>query len=134
MLDCVKAEIYLANKYSLIMAKVVITETFYPKTRAQWRRWLEKNHAKKSEIWLMRYKKATGKPTVNYQDSVDEALCFGWIDGVEKSVDEERYAQRFTPRRPKSHWSEINVGRYHMLEKEGLMTEAGRGAFGADSV
>lgn len=111
------------------MAKVIITETFYPKTRAQWRKWLEKNHDKKSEIWLMRYKKATGKPTVAYQDSVDEALCFGWIDGFEKSVDEERYATRFTPRRAKSGWSEINVGRYKMLVKEGLMTKAGEAAF-----
>ena len=108
---------------------VEITTTFHPKTRTQWRTWLQKNHATKKEIWLVRYKKVTGKQTVSYQDSVDEALCFGWIDGMEKGVDAERYATRFTPRRAKSAWTTTNVARYKTLVKVGLMMPAGSTAF-----
>ncbi|MBI2984992.1 MAG: hypothetical protein HYY50_05220 [Candidatus Kerfeldbacteria bacterium] len=106
-----------------------ITQTFYPKTSAAWRSWLKYNHAKKKEIWLVRYKKHTGKPTVDYQDSVDEALCFGWIDGMERRIDAERYATRFTPRQQFSSWSEGNIRRYKMLVRKRLMTAAGREAF-----
>lgn len=112
---------------------VIITKTFYPKNRSAWRNWLLKNHEKVKEIWVIYYKKATGKPTIAYQDAVDEALCFGWIDGIEKSIDEERFAQRFTPRAKVSSWSEKNVGRYKMLLKEGLMTETGTKAYEAKS-
>jgi len=112
------------------MAKVIITETFYAKTRAEWRKWLMENHAKKSEIWLVRYKKVTGKQTVTYQDAVDEALCFGWIDGMEKGIDEEKFAARFTPRRAKSNWTEGNVKRFLMLREQELTTEVGERAFG----
>lgn len=108
---------------------VTVTKTFYPKTRAEWRKWLTKHHQTTSEIWVIYFKKHTGKPTVAYQDAVDEALCFGWIDGIEKRIDDERYVQRFTPRRQKSHWSDINIGRYKMLLKQGLMTQAGTDAF-----
>lgn len=108
---------------------VVVTKKFYPKTRSQWRRWLQKYHATKKEIWLVRYKKVTGKQTVNYQDSVDEALCFGWIDGMEKGIDTERYATRFTPRRSKSAWTTTNMARYKMLLRKKLMMPAGRAAF-----
>ena len=108
---------------------ITITEKFYPKTRAQWRQWLTKNHAKKSEIWVIYYKKQTGKPTLAYQDAVDEALCFGWIDGWEKRIDDERYTQRFTPRTKRSGWSESNIKRYQMLVRQGLMIEAGKSAF-----
>ena len=107
----------------------IITVTFYPKTRQEWREWLQKNHAKKREIWLICYKKHTGKPAIDYQDSVDEALCFGWVDGIEKSIDDEKYAQRFTPRANKSNWSEGNVARYKLLIKQELMTDAGKKAF-----
>lgn len=108
---------------------VNITETFYPKIRSEWRKWLSRNHGRKSEIWIVYYKKHTCKPTVSYQDAVDEALCFGWIDGIEKGIDTERFTQRFTPRREKSHWTEGNIGRYKMLVKQGLITEAGKEAF-----
>ena len=106
-----------------------ITETFYPKTRVQWRKWLASNHSKKSEIWLVYFKKNTGKPTISYVDAVEEALCFGWIESRERSLDSERYAQRFTPRRPKSHWTEGNIKRYKMLINLGFMTDAGKKAF-----
>lgn len=119
-----------------------ITETFYPKNRGKWRDWLSKHHDQKKEIWVIYYKKHTGKPTVPYQDAVEEALCFGWtrlasaseresrrVDGIEKRIDEERYTGRFSPRRPKSSWTETNVGRYKMLVEQGLMTEVGTSVF-----
>ena len=82
------------------------------------------------EIWLIFYRKNTKKPTIFYEDALDEALCFGWIDGKLKKLDKERYMIRFTPRRPKSQWSANNVARYRKLLKEGLVTNAGREAFG----
>ena len=108
---------------------VAITETFYPKNRGEWRNWLSQHHATKKEIWLVYYKKHTGKLTVTYQDAVLEALCFGWIDGIEKRIDDEQYAGRFSPRRPKSSWTETNIGKYKKLLKEGFMTKAGTRAF-----
>lgn len=108
---------------------IKITETFYPKTKDKWREWLLKNHNLKKEIWVIKFKKRTGKPTISYQDSVDGALCFGWIDGIEKSIDSEKYAQRFTPRKEKSHWTQTNINRYKMLLKQDLITEAGKIAF-----
>lgn len=108
---------------------VEITKTFTPKSRKEWREWLTKNHDKTTEIWLVYYKKHTGKPTIKYEEAVEEALCFGWIDGIEKRIDEERYAQRFTPRRKNSNWSESNIARYKKLVKQGLMTKAGKKAF-----
>ena len=108
---------------------VTITQTIYPKIRSDWRNWLLKNHDKKDEIWVIYFKKFTGKPTLLYQDAVDEALCFGWIDGVEKSLDKQRYAQRFTPRTKKSNWTEGNIKRYEMLAKMGLVTKKGEETF-----
>lgn len=100
-------------------------DTCYAKDRHEWRDWLEKNHDKLSEVWLVRYKKATGKPCVLYDESVEEALCFGWIDGVVKRNDEESVIQRFTPRRKNSNWSELNKERARRLIKSGKMTPAG---------
>ena len=108
---------------------ITVSETFYPKTRSVWRKWLSKHHDQKSEIWLVYFKKHTGKPTVAYEDAVDEALCFGWIDGVEKRIDDERYAQRFTPRAKNSSWSDGNVKRYKSLLIQGLIREAGKKTF-----
>ncbi len=110
---------------------VEITETFYPKVRKEWRTWLEKNYRGKKEIWVIFYKKATGKQTLSYHDVVDEALCFGWIDGMEKRLDEERYVLRFTPRAKRSNWSETNVKRFNLLHKAGLVNKAGEDAFAA---
>ncbi len=113
----------------MVLLSVNITDTFYPATRKAWRKWLEKNHYLTSEIWVVYYKKHTGKPTLEYEEAVEEALCFGWIDGIEKKIDEERFTGRFTPRKAKRNWSEINIGRYKMLVEARLMTEAGTKAF-----
>lgn len=103
-----------------------ITEIFYPKVRAEWRTWLEENHTQKTEIWLRRFKKATGKPCINYDELVEECLCFGWIDGVVKKLDEESNVQRITPRRKKKTFlSELNRQRVWKVQALGLMTEAG---------
>lgn len=101
------------------------TESIYPKSRKQWRTWLQKNHEKKDAVWLICYKKETGKPTLPWSDAVDEALCFGWIDSIRKSIDGAKYMQRFSKRKPKSTWSKINKQKIKQLTKEGLMTEAG---------
>ncbi len=104
-------------------------KTLYVKSRDEWRSWLEKNGRSCREICLIYYKKNSGKPRIAYDDAVEEALCFGWIDGKTIRIDEERYGQRFTPRNPKSHWSPINIRRAKRLIKEGKMTEAGLGVF-----
>jgi uncharacterized protein YdeI (YjbR/CyaY-like superfamily) len=102
-----------------------IGETLYVTTPEHFRRWLEKNHQSKKEIWLIQYKKATKKPSLNYVDAVEEAICFGWIDGLEKSMDSERYALRFSPRRTQSNWTETNKERARKMISEGKMTQAG---------
>jgi uncharacterized protein YdeI (YjbR/CyaY-like superfamily) len=104
-------------------------ETVFAKDRAEWRRWLDKNSARCDEIWLVFYKKATGKPTVSYDHAVEEALCFGWIDGMIKKLDADCYAQRFTPRTAKSGWSTSNIERAERLIAEGKMMPAGLKAY-----
>ncbi len=101
------------------------SEKFTPDNRAEWREWLNANHRTCNEIWLVYYKKHTGKPTISYNDSVEEALCFGWIDGIKKRIDEETYCHRFTPRRSNSNWSETNVKRAVLMIEKGLMTPSG---------
>jgi len=103
-------------------------KTFYTESRKAWRAWLSKNHAKEKEIWLVYYRKATGKPRISYNDAVEEALCFGWIDSTAKRVDDERFAQRFSPRRPGSELSQMNKERRKKLISEGRITEAGLAA------
>jgi len=107
------------------MERMEIGETLYVTNRDDFRSWLEKHHKSKKEIWLIQYKKATKKPSLNYMEAVEEALCFGWIDGLEKSMDAERYALRFSPRRPRSNWTETNKERARRLIAAGKMTEAG---------
>lgn len=102
-----------------------IAKTLYVRKRNEFRKWLEKNHDKESEIWLVYYKKSSGKARILYNEAVEEALCFGWIDSIEKSIDSERFAQRFSPRKPKSNWSILNLERMKRLIKKGLMTPAG---------
>lgn len=97
----------------------------YVTNRKEWRAWLKKNHTGRAEIWLVYYKKHTGKPRIPYEDAVEEALCFGWIDGMVKRIDDERYMQRFTPRKPKSNWSEPNKKRAEKLIRQKKMTKAG---------
>jgi len=97
--------------------------------RKKWRSWLKKNHARVNEVWLVYYKKHTGKPGISYRDSVEEALCFGWIDGIKKRVDEEKYTHRFTPRKLKSKWSPLNVRRARKMIEEGKMAPSGLTVF-----
>ena len=99
-----------------------------PAGRAEWRNWLAANHRVSSGVWLITWKRATGRPTVDYEEAVEEALCFGWIDGMMSRLDDERLMQWFAPRRPKSTWARSNKERIARLEAAGLMTEAGREA------
>jgi uncharacterized protein YdeI (YjbR/CyaY-like superfamily) len=100
-------------------------------TPAELRAWLEEHHERAQELWLGYYKKATGKPTVTWSEAVDEALCFGWIDGKLQRIDDQRHRQRFTPRRPGSNWSAVNIAKVAELRKQGRMTPAGEAAFAA---
>jgi uncharacterized protein YdeI (YjbR/CyaY-like superfamily) len=109
-----------------------IGETIYVTTSDEFRAWLIKNHQTKKEIWLIQYKKATKKPSINYVAAVEEAICFGWIDGFEKSMDTERYATRFSPRRAKSNWTNANKERARKMIAEGRMTKAGRATLPPD--
>ena len=109
-----------------------IGETLYVTNRDDFRKWLEENHKSKKEIWLIHYKKAARKPSINYVEAVEEALCFGWIDGLQKGMDAERYVLRFSPRRSKSNWTETNKKRARRLIAEGKMAEAGFASLPAD--
>ena len=109
-----------------------IGKTLHVTDRKKWRAWLRKHYKTEKEIWLVYYKKATGKPRIEYNDAVEEALCFGWIDNIEKSMDAERYALRFSPRRPKSNWTNTNKDRARRMIAEGRMTPAGRATLPAD--
>ena len=97
----------------------------YVATRDEWRAWLEENHARETEVWLISYKKHTGRPSVPYDAAVEEALCFGWIDSIVRRLDEERYAQKYTPRKDTGTWSESNRRRIRKLIEAGRMTAAG---------
>jgi uncharacterized protein YdeI (YjbR/CyaY-like superfamily) len=98
---------------------------------AGFRKWLQKNQATAAEIWLGFYKKGSSRTSISYPEAVDQALCFGWIDGIRKSIDDESYTNRFTPRRKGSIWSAVNLKRVRELEAAGLMMPAGRQAFEA---
>lgn len=98
-------------------------------SKSDFREWLEKNHDTVPELWVEYYKKKTGIPSITWPESVDEALCFGWIDGIRKSIDEQRYKIRFTPRREDSNWSAVNIQRVEELKKQGLMRPPGIKAF-----
>ncbi|KAA9331754.1 YdeI/OmpD-associated family protein [Adhaeribacter soli] len=100
-------------------------EKIFAKNRQEWRNWLEQNHETAKEIRLVYYKLSTKKPTITYEESVEEALCFGWIDGIRHGINEESYMTRFTPRKPKSMWSVVNQERIEKLIAAGKMTEAG---------
>jgi uncharacterized protein YdeI (YjbR/CyaY-like superfamily) len=109
----------------------VSDEAIFFTTPAELRAWLEEHHESAQELWLGYYKKATGKPTLTWSEAVDEALCFGWIDGKLQRIDEQRHRQRFTPRRPGSNWSAVNIAKVAELRKQGRMTAAGEAAFAA---
>ena len=101
------------------------TRELHVTNRKEWREWLRENHGTKKEVWLIYYKEHTGKPRIPYEDAVEEALCFGWIDSTVKKIDDEKFAQKFTPRKGNSRWSETNKKRAKRMIKEGKMTEAG---------
>ena len=102
-----------------------MSKTLHVTNREDWRQWLKKNHDKEREVWLIFYKKHTGKPGVPYDDAVEEALCFGWIDSIIKRIDDEKFSRKFTPRKPGSKWSELNKKRVEKMIQQGRMTEAG---------
>lgn len=101
----------------------------YFQDQNEFRKWLEKNHNKESEIIAGYYKVWTGKPSPTWSQSVDQAICFGWIDGIRRSIDKERYCIRFTPRNPKSIWSNVNIKKVEELKKKGLMKKPGLDVF-----
>jgi uncharacterized protein YdeI (YjbR/CyaY-like superfamily) len=109
------------------------TATFF-ETPAAFRRWLQKHHASETELWVGFRKKGTGLPSITWPESVDQALCFGWIDGLRKSIDPDSYRIRFTPRKPGSIWSAVNSKRAQALIDEGLMQPAGARVFAARDV
>jgi len=96
------------------------------KDRAAWRAWLAEHHAGETELWLVYYKKHTGKQSVGQAEAVEEALCYGWIDSIVKTIDDQRYMQKYTPRKEKSNWSALNKKRVAKLVRRGKMTAAGR--------
>ena len=104
-------------------------KTVFFTSREKFRAWLEKHHADRTELWIGFYKKTSGRRSVSYDEAVEEALCFGWIDGVRQRVDDASYRQRFSPRTPKSYWSAINVKRAAELIKEKRMAPAGLRVF-----
>ncbi|HLP54739.1 MAG TPA: YdeI/OmpD-associated family protein [Fluviicola sp.] len=100
-------------------------ETFYPKSPEEWRSWLSEHHASKQSIWVIYYKKNSGFPSMSWSEAVDEALCFGWIDSTRRTLDEQRFVQFFTKRKPKSNWSKINKAKIEELIANGKMAAAG---------
>jgi uncharacterized protein YdeI (YjbR/CyaY-like superfamily) len=101
------------------------------RSSSELRKWFVKHHANARELWVCYYRKDSGKPSITWPESVDQALCFGWIDGIRKSIDESSYKIRFTPRKRRSIWSVVNIRRVQQLQHEGLMTPAGMKAFEA---
>ncbi len=110
------------------MAKTQLAPVFF-KTAAEFRAWLKKHHTIADEIIVGYYKKSSGKPSITWQESVDEALCFGWIDGIRRKYGDDCYGNRFTPRRPGSNWSTININRVAELTRQKRMQPAGLAAF-----
>ena len=104
-------------------------EPIYFQNQNEFREWLEKNHYKESEIIVGYFKVGTGKLSMTWSQSVDQALCYGWIDGIRRSIDKERYCNRFTPRKKTSNWSNINIKKVEELEKKGLMKKPGLEAY-----
>lgn len=102
-----------------------MSEELFVTNRDEWRAWLKRNSGIAKQVWLIYYKKHTGKPSISYDDSVEQAICFGWIDGVMKRLDDERCARKFMPRRSRSRWSELNKKRAEKMMEAGWMTEAG---------
>lgn len=103
-----------------------VSETLYIVSREEWRVWLAAHHAQEQEVWLVFCRKGSGKPSLSYDEAVEEAICYGWIDSQIRSLDRERFARRFTPRRAKSGWSDYNRKRALKMLQAGRMTEVGK--------
>ena len=117
MLATLKSKLLIArNECKSVLMK--ITKTLYVTNRKDWRKWLREHYKTEKEVWLVYYRKETGKPRIEYNSAVEEALCFGWIDSIVKSLDKERTAQRFSPRKPKSSYSPANKERLRKLLKQ----------------
>ena len=110
------------------LRELAMKPTFF-ETPAKFRAWLQQHHRTADELWVGYWKKHTGRPTITWQESVDEALCFGWIDGIRKKIDDQAYTNRFTPRRAGSNWSAINIAKVELLTKQKRMAAAGVAAF-----
>ncbi len=123
-------ELIFPLKAGMFQSSEMGMDTITCKNRAEWRDWLGKNHGRSEGIWLVFYKKHTGKPTVKYNEAVEEALCFGWIDSIIKRIDADTYAQKFTPRRTSSKWSQTNIERAKRMMESARMTDAGMKKFG----
>jgi len=108
---------------------MVADTTISPKSRAQWRRWLERNHGQKDAVLVLMQKRHTGKPAVNHRESLEEALCFGWVDTITKRIDEDVYARRFVKRKPGANWSVNTLSYAKRLLADGKMTPAGIKAY-----
>ena len=105
-------------------------QTLYVSTREDWRAWLAEHHASATEVWLIYPKKASGRPRIAYGDAVEEAICFGWIDSLLQRIDDESYAQKFTPRRNVKKWSQVNKQSLRRMIKTDRMTPAGMAVIG----
>jgi uncharacterized protein YdeI (YjbR/CyaY-like superfamily) len=116
---------YSTNTMPSAKPSPAIYEQFPAANRAEWRTWLEQNHQTQRGVWLIYFKKESGKTRVSYDDAVEEALCFGWIDSVVKKLDDDSYQQFYSPRKKTSNWSKLNKGRIERLVEQGLMREAG---------
>ncbi|MFH1448592.1 MAG: YdeI/OmpD-associated family protein [Candidatus Micrarchaeota archaeon] len=111
--------------FGVILNNMELNEALCFNGSLEWRKWLSQNHDKEKAVWLIHYKKHSGKPSLNYNEALEEAICFGWIDGKMKGVDGERFILRYSPRRPKSVWSKINREKAEKLIEAGRMTDAG---------
>jgi uncharacterized protein YdeI (YjbR/CyaY-like superfamily) len=109
----------------MVRASKAEPERYQPADRADWRRWLEENYGSSPGVWLVYYKQSSGKRSISYSDAVEEALCFGWIDSLGSTLDDERTMLLFSPRNPRSGWAKTNKARIEKLTEQGLMTEAG---------
>ena len=117
--------ISLTGKTSNLKISIKEIERFYPKTKQQWREWLIQNHIQKNAIWVIFHKQKSGKPTLSWSEAVDEALCFGWIDSIKKSMGDDSSIQYFSKRKPKSTWSKVNKDKVQKFIEANLMTQAG---------
>ena len=125
----IQHKLKFANFQSPFHCKLTEVKPIFFTTPEAFRKWLNKHHQDLTELWVGYYKKGSGIPSITWPESVDQALCFGWIDGIRKSIDEQSYKVRFTPRKPNSHWSDVNIKKIKELKKLGLLEPSGLTAY-----